>query len=151
SAIGINSGDSTPDTDLEAKFKSGVGLTDAEEKQLKKLWRERWEQERARAAQARADAEAQLVAEYRQICAEAGAFVAAKGEMLVIFRRRLTALFEAMRGDKEPFKRRPNISLRLIARGDPPAKVITLPGVRYDRTGGYLVPADHTIELMEQT
>jgi hypothetical protein len=74
--------------------------------------------------------------------------------VLEAFKDRLTGVFLAMRDSlvedgKEPFKRRPHASLRLIARGEPLAKVIALPHVRYDATGGYLVPTHHTIELLE--
>jgi hypothetical protein len=87
---------------------------------------------------------------WARIRSEAADYVRENAAILATFRERITSLFEAMRGDKEPFKRRPNISLRLIAAGTPTAKVITLPGVRFDRAGGYLLPASHVIELMEQ-
>jgi hypothetical protein len=88
--------------------------------------------------------------DWDEIRSAANDFLRANSATLDGFRGRLTALFDAMRGDKEPFKKRPNISLRLIAAGSPTAKVITVPHVRYDPTGGYLVPTAHTIELLEQ-
>jgi hypothetical protein len=142
--------ESAPKTDVEVKFRSGVDLTDAEWRQLKKIWKERRAQEREqRKAQETPKQKAQR--EWAEIRAATDEFLRESAETLGIFRERLTALFDAMRADKEPFQRRPNISLRLIALGDPPAKVITLPSVRHDRTGGYLVTSRHTIELMEKT
>jgi hypothetical protein len=88
--------------------------------------------------------------EWAEIRSATNEFLAQNEGLFESFRERLTALFEAMREDKEPFTRRPNISLRLIASGSPLAKLITLPHMRHDATGGYLVPARHAIELMEQ-
>jgi hypothetical protein len=88
---------------------------------------------------------------WRRIRSDAEVYRRENATILAAFRERLTALFEAMRRDKEPFRRRPNISLRLIAAGEPPAKVIFLPHVRHDATGGYLIPSEHTVELMEQS
>jgi hypothetical protein len=87
---------------------------------------------------------------WRMIRADAVRYLLDNAATLKAFRDRLTPLFDAMRRDKEPFKRRPNISLRLIAAGEPVAKLITLPHVRHDATGGYLIPSDHTVELLER-
>jgi hypothetical protein len=89
------------------------------------------------------------------IRADVDRYLAANADVLGAFRDRLTGLFVAMRDalvkeDKEPFRRRPNVSLRLIVAGEPAAKLIALPHVRHDRTGGYLIPWGHTIELMER-
>lgn len=89
--------------------------------------------------------------EWDEIRAAAVAILVENRPILEAFRARLAALFDAMRADTaEPFARRPNISLRLIVAGDPPAKLIVLPNVRHDAGGGYLVPARQTVELMEQ-
>jgi hypothetical protein len=87
---------------------------------------------------------------WARIRSDAEGYLRDEAATLAAFRDRLTLLFDAMRRDKEPFRRRPNISLRLIAEGEPLAKVIVLPHVRHDPTGGYLVPSEHTVELMEQ-
>jgi hypothetical protein len=87
---------------------------------------------------------------WKKIRSDADDFLRGNGAILDVFRDRLTPLFDSMRADKEPFKRRPNISLRLIAAGDPPAKVITLPGARFGRDGGCLIPSSHHVELLEQ-
>jgi hypothetical protein len=135
---------------LVAKFRSN-DITEAEFKQLKKLWREKHARERAEEAQARESAKEKTRREWAEIRSAADDALRENAPILEAFRRRVTALFEAMRdGKEEPFKRRPNISLRLIALGDPRAKVNTLPHVRHDRTGGYLIPQNHTIELMEK-
>jgi hypothetical protein len=134
---------------LEAKFHAGE-LTNAEWKQLKNLWRERRAKDRADRAQAKESAKEKIRREWAEIRSAANDVLRENAPVLDAFRRRVTALFDAMRQDKEPFKRRPNISLRLIALGDPPAKVITLPHVRYDHTCGFLVPFNHQIELMEK-
>jgi hypothetical protein len=135
---------------LEAKLRSD-DITQAEFKQLKKLWREKHTRERTEEAQARESAKEKTRREWAEIRSAANDVLQENAAILDAFRRRVTALFEAMRdGKEEPFKRRPNISLRLIALGDPPAKVITIPHVRHDRTGGYLIPHNHTIELMEK-
>jgi hypothetical protein len=134
---------------LKAKFRAG-NLTNAEWKQFKMLCRGEHARERTERSQARESAKERTRREWAEIRSAADDVLRENAPILDAFRHHLTALFEAMRQDKEPFKRRPNISLRLIALGDPPAKVITLPHVRHDATGGYLIPSNHTIELMEK-
>jgi hypothetical protein len=128
-------------------------LTDAEWKQLTREFREKGARDRAEQALARESTKEQQRREWAEIRSAATDVLRENTALLEAFRHRLAALFEAMREDKkdeEPFKRRPNISLRLIASGDPPAKVITVPHARHDRTGGYLVPWHHTVELLEK-
>jgi hypothetical protein len=48
---------------------------------------------------------------WKKIRSDTEAYLRENAAILETLRDRLTTLFEAMRGDKEPFKRRPNISL----------------------------------------
>ena len=70
---------------------------------------------------------------------------------LAAFRHRMEPFFEAMRERaNEPYKRRPNISLRLICAGDPPAKVIVLPLLRGRHKELHLVCSEQHLELLEE-
>ena len=55
-----------------------------------------------------------------------------------------------MRDGRTEFERRPNISLRLIADGDTPSKVIVLPGFHKGHNSSTLLVQNHAIELLEQ-
>jgi hypothetical protein len=85
---------------------------------------------------------------WRRIRNDADTVLQRHAPILEALRGRLTGFFDASRRDAEPFRRRPNISLRLYAEGGPLAKVIVLPRVRHGPDGGYLVPAEHTLELL---
>jgi hypothetical protein len=67
------------------------------------------------------------------------------------FRCRMQQFFEAARqpGD-EPYKRRPNISLRLLCADNPPGKVIVLPALRGHRKDIYLNCSSQRLELLEE-
>jgi hypothetical protein len=68
------------------------------------------------------------------------------------FRFQVTELFEALHDrTKEPMNRRPPIGLRLIAEGEPKAKVVIVPSIRRDRTGLFLRCDSHLIELLHET
>src|SRR5262245_26134857 len=79
--------------------------------------------------------------------------------VLLRFRARAEELFRAMvaRQDRPngTFDRKPNISLRLIASSDPPAKLIALPRFQRSPRGrgqpdGRIIPERVTCELLEE-
>jgi hypothetical protein len=67
--------------------------------------------------------------DWKAIRASSDRRLAENGPTLQAFREKVVTLFRAMlEGAEEPFKRRPPVSLRLICRGDPPAKLVVHPG-----------------------
>jgi hypothetical protein len=67
--------------------------------------------------------------DWKTIQADAQAVLKGNRNVIEAFRTRMCSLFTAMlKESSQPFKRRPPISLRLICDGDPPAKLISLPG-----------------------
>ena len=73
----------------------------------------------------------------------------AEHELLMRYGTAMLRLFAAMEGEPSQHERRPNISLRLIAEGDPPAKLITLPG--WDRINKTIDRDWLSCELLTET
>jgi hypothetical protein len=70
----------------------------------------------------------QRQAEWDERARRANAYLDANLTTLAGFRERLTPLFKQMlESARKPFTRRPNVSLRLVAPGEPKAKLIALP------------------------
>jgi hypothetical protein len=68
-----------------------------------------------------------VMADRRDGADEARTALAANTAVLDRFRGEMRDLFLEIRGERESFARKPNISLRLLMEGDPPAKLVVLP------------------------
>jgi hypothetical protein len=89
--------------------------------------------------------------EWAEIRSATNGYLNENAELLQAFRLRMRALFDAMQSRVPgPYTRRPNISLRLIADGDPAAKLIVLP-VLFRGSSEHRLDIDaHEIEFMQE-
>lgn len=77
--------------------------------------------------QEKREARAQKIAGRNAALADAGKALAGHQGLLSRFAAEMAQLFRSMEGEQVTHGRRPNISLRLIATGEPAAKLIVLP------------------------
>jgi hypothetical protein len=89
--------------------------------------------------------------EWTEIRSATDGYLDENAELLQAFRLRMRALFDAMQSRiPGPYSRRPNISLRLIAEGEPAAKLIVLPQFWRGSPGNRLDIGAHEIEFMQE-
>jgi hypothetical protein len=85
---------------------------------------------------------------------QANALLAGRGETVEAFRADAARLFFRMAEGRPPTPRRPNVSLRLIASGEPAAKLAVLPlwrrGRRFPPTAGSLDCERMAVEMLTE-